>query len=312
MKRDKGFENLSGQMSSAEIGLGWLDGMTLRTSTRAVSVRPHRHQHMEVILCLRGELSYEIDDRPPVSLGADMGLVINARTRHALRNNAESPGERIGLHLLRTMSPHRDFAVFRAKDYADFQRILSAAASRPFRLSPQLKSDARKLAGFLKRPADGISSAERGLVRILCCSILYNLVQTLSGPQPAANGPQPMDEAVRYLEKRYAQPFDVGDLVRRLIIPAPHCTRSSSGTRGSPPTTTLFASALKRPSPCSNPATGRSQAYRMPSVFKFRILQRCLPALRRPGTVGLQGQPKSKRLAARPRSRVNVHQDNLD
>ena len=216
MKRDKGFENLSGQMSSAEIGLGWLDGMTLRTSTRAVSVRPHRHQHMEVILCLRGELSYEIDDHPPVSLGADKGLIINARTQHALRNNAESPGERIGLHLLRTMSPHRDFAVFKAKDYADFQRILSAAASRPFRLSPQLKSDARKLAEFLKRPADGIRSAERGLVRILCCSILYNLVQTLSGPQPAANGPQPMDEAVRYLEERYAQPFDVRDLVRRM------------------------------------------------------------------------------------------------
>ena len=216
MKRDKGFENLSGQMSSAEIGLGWLDGMTLRTSTRAVSVSPHRHQHMEVILCLRGELSYEIDGRPPVSLGADKGLIINARTQHALRNNAESPGERIGLHLLRTMSPHRDFAVFRAKDYADFQRILSAAASRPFRLSPQLRSDARKLAEFLKRPADGISSAERGLVRILCCSILYNLVQTLSGPQPAANGPQPMDEAVRYLEERYAQPFDVRDLVRRM------------------------------------------------------------------------------------------------
>lgn len=216
MKRDKGFENLSGQMSSDEIGLGWLDGMTLRTSTRAVSVSPHQHQHMEVILCLRGELSYEIDGHPPVSLGADKGLVINARTRHALRNNAESPGERIGLHLLRTMSSHRDFAVFKAKDYADFQRILSAVVSRPFRLSPQLKSDARKLAGFLKRPADSISSAERGFVRILCCSILYNLVQTLSGPQPAANGPQPMDEAVRYLEERYAQPFDVGDLVRRM------------------------------------------------------------------------------------------------
>lgn len=216
MKRDKGFENLSGQMSSDEIGLGWLDGMTLRTSARAVSVRPHRHQHMEVILCLRGELSYEIDGHPPVSLGADKGLVINARTRHALRNNAESPGERIGLHLLRTMSSHRDFAVFKAKDYADFQRILSAVASRPFCMSPQLKSDARKLAGFLKRPSDSISSAERGLVRILCCSILYNLVQTLSGPQPAANGPQPMDEAVRYLEERYAQPFDVRDLVRRM------------------------------------------------------------------------------------------------
>ena len=216
MKRDKGFENLSGQMSSDEIGIGWLNGMTLRTSNRATLVRPHLHQHMEVILCLRGELSYEIGDRPPVSLGADKGLIINAHTQHALRHNAESPGERIGLHLLRTTSSHHDFAVFKAKDYADFYRILSAAASHPFRLSSQLKSDARKLAEFLKRPTDSISSSERSFIRILCCSILYHLVQTLSGPQPAANDPQPMDEAVRFLEERYANPFDVKELIRRM------------------------------------------------------------------------------------------------
>ena len=215
MRRDKGFENLSGQMTSSEIGLGWLDGVTLRTTPKAVSVRPHQHQHMEVILCLRGELSYEIDGHPPVSLGADMGIVISARTRHALRHDSESPGERVGLHLLRSMASHRDYAVFSAADYAGFQRILSTAAGRSFHLSPALKASARELARFLKRPGDGISSSERGFVRILCCSILYNLAKALSDPQTAVRT-QLMEEAVRYLEAHYAEPIRADDLVKHM------------------------------------------------------------------------------------------------
>ena len=215
MKRDSGFENLSGQMTSAEIGLGWLDGLTLRTAAKAVSVRPHQHQHMEVILCLRGELSYEIDGHPPVTLGADMGIVISAHTRHALTHDSESPGERIGLHLLGNMSARRDYAVFSPSDYAGFRRVISESAARPFRLSPSIKANARELANFLKRPSKDISSSERGHIRIICCSILYDLVQTLSRPQ-TANSPQLMDEAVRYIESHFAEPLLADDLVRHM------------------------------------------------------------------------------------------------
>ncbi|HOF62279.1 MAG TPA: helix-turn-helix domain-containing protein [Candidatus Latescibacteria bacterium] len=215
MGRNDEFEHLSGHITASEIGLGWLDGLTLRTVSKAASFRPHQHSHMEVILCLRGELVYRIGSSKPILLGSDMGIVIPAHIQHSLKDDSESPSERIGLHLLKSMSAHHSYAVFSRKDYANFQKNLSKSAKRPFRLSPALKVACRELSTFLKRPSGDICSAEYGQIRILCCSILYNLVKILSAP-PSAIKPQLMDEAVRFLESHYAESIHVEDLVKHM------------------------------------------------------------------------------------------------
>lgn len=215
MSRSREFEHLTGSLTSDEIGLGWLDGVTLRAASRAVSVKPHTHRHMEVILCLRGEISYDIDGYDPITLGADMGIVIPARRRHALNDNAESPGERLGLHLLGKMSTSRDYAIFSCEDYLDFHSRLSASAARPFHMPQSLRASARELADYLKRPGDKLTSPEQGLIRILCCSILYTLVKTLSSPL-APPRPQLMEEAVKYLKAHNTEPFHVNDLVHHM------------------------------------------------------------------------------------------------
>jgi len=209
------FEHLSGQLTAQEIGLGWLDGLTLRKASMAVSMKPHWHRHVEVIFCLRGELTYEIDGFDPITLGADMGIAIPARRVHALKNNSESPSERLGLHVLGKMNPNREYAIFSNEDYREFLNILSSAVAQPFRLSPSLKTAARELADFMQRPPETIRSSERSLIRILCCSILYNLIRSLSTPQGTAH-PQLMDEAVRYLQTHYAEPFRAEALVRHM------------------------------------------------------------------------------------------------
>ena len=56
------YEHLSGRLDANDIGLGWLDGITVLESVKAVSTRPHAHMHTEVIFCLKGELSYRIAD----------------------------------------------------------------------------------------------------------------------------------------------------------------------------------------------------------------------------------------------------------
>lgn len=215
MKHRNEFEHLSGQLSSRSIGLGWLDAVTLRTAVEATSVNPHFHRHMEIILCLRGELTYMIDGHLPVALGADMGIVIPAGARHALKDDSELPGERLGLHLLADIPGKRDYAIFSRKDYLGFQRILSGAAARTFRLSPSLKDAARELARHVRDPMRSDKPMEHGFIRILCCTILYNLVKTLSEPL-AAPKPQLMEEAVRYLKAHYAEQFRIDDLVRHM------------------------------------------------------------------------------------------------
>jgi AraC-like DNA-binding protein len=209
------FEHLSGQLTSKEIGLGWLDRITLRTAAKTVPVKAHLHRHMEIILCLRGEFTYKVEGFDPVVLGADTGMVIPAMSRHALENDSELPGERLGLHLLGKITKKHDYAIFSDADYLSFQQTLSTAAAKPFRLTSPLKDAARELARYLKGPALSAASPEHGFIRILCCSILYNLVKDLSGP-PVATKPQLMEEAVRYLKAHFTEPFRIEDLVRHM------------------------------------------------------------------------------------------------
>ena len=209
------YEHLSGRLDANDIGLGWLDGLTILESVKAVSTRPHAHLHTEVIFCLKGEFAYRIDGAGDVSLAAGMGLVIPARTRHALQGNVDTPGKRLGFHLLTRMMSDRHFAIFTPSDYTGFRTALLANACRPFKMpSPQIAA-VKRLSDFLAPGSAVPSSAEMGLVRLLCCSILYDTVNALSGP-PIPVRPQLMEDAVRFLESHYAEHIRISDLVRHI------------------------------------------------------------------------------------------------
>lgn len=209
------YEHLSGRLDADDIGLGWLDGVTVLESVKAVSTRPHAHPHTEVIFCLKGEFTYRIDSVSEVSLGAGMGLVIPARARHALLDDVDTPGKRLGFHLFRQMKPNRQFAVFTPFDYDGFLGRLLLKACIPFKLPSSLLVSVKRLAEFLGPDADVPTSSEKGLVRILCCSILYDTVATLSGPLIPVR-PQLMEDAVKFLEEHYAERIRIADLVQHI------------------------------------------------------------------------------------------------
>ena len=209
------YEHLSGRLDADSIGLGWLDGVTVLESVKAVSTRPHAHLHTEVIFCLKGEFAYRIDGAGDVTLRAGTGLVIPARARHALQGNVDAPGKRLGFHLLAQMTPARRFAIFTSADYAGFRNALLANACRPFKMPSALTASVKRLSEFLAPDSAVPSSAEMGLVRLLCCSILYDTVNALSGP-PVPVRPQLMEDAVRFLESHYAEHLRISDLVRHI------------------------------------------------------------------------------------------------
>ena len=209
------YEHVSGRLDADDIGLGWLDGVTVLESVMALSTRSHAHPHAEVIFCLKGEFTYRIDSVGEVSLGAGMGLVISARTRHSLLDDVDTPGKRLGFHLLRRMKPNRRFALFTSSDYDGFLRKLISKACIPFKLPSSQLASVKRLAGFLGPNAAAPTSSEKGLVRILCCSILYDTVETLSGPLIPGH-PQLMEDAVKFLEDHYAERIRIADLVRHI------------------------------------------------------------------------------------------------
>jgi len=210
-----GFENLSGMLGARDIGLSWLLGVTLLKSSHALSLKPHRHAHLEAIFCLKGKLTYEITGQKPATLGSGTGIIIPERTIHVLQGGTELPGERLGIHFARTISAQRPYAIFSPADYVSFRKTLVASAGRPFRLGKALSESVAELSGYLRKSAENVSSPEMGLVRILCCSILYRVVRTLSEPLVPLQ-PHLMDEAVSFLEAHYAEPFRSDELVRHM------------------------------------------------------------------------------------------------
>lgn len=209
------YEHVSGRLDADDIGLGWLDGVTVLESIMALSTRPHAHPHAEVIFCLKGEFAYRIDGAGDMSLAAGMGLVIPARTRHSLLDNVDTPGKRLGFHILGQMAAERHFAVFTPSDYRGFRQTLLANACRPFKMPSALTASVNRLAEFLAPNAAKPSSSAMGLVRIICCSILYDMAATLSGP-PLPARPHLMEDAVKFLEDHYAERIRIVDIVRHI------------------------------------------------------------------------------------------------
>ena len=209
MKND-GYTHVSHKVGSDEIGLGWLTGITEWMTPKATHVHPHKHSHIELIFCLKGTMTYRISGHGGVTIREGSGVVMPADTVHVLEGGTDAPCGRLGLHISRSMSPRRRYAVFSPADFKAFHATLSKMSARPFRLDAKLQSAVKELVRLVRQNA--ISSPERGLLRALCCTILFHVAETLSKPF-AAPQPQMMDEAVKFLESHYSRKMTLDALM---------------------------------------------------------------------------------------------------
>lgn len=209
MKNDE-YTHVSHKVSSGEIGLGWLTGITEWMTPKATHAHPHKHSHIELIFCLKGTMTYKVAGHGSVTIHEGSGIVMPANTVHVIEGETDAPCGRLGLHISRSMSPKRRYAVFSPADFKSFHATLLKMAARPFRLDAKLQSTVKELVRIVRQ--DVISSPERGLLRALCCTILFHVAETLSKPF-AAPRPQMMDEAVRYLESHYSKKITLDALM---------------------------------------------------------------------------------------------------
>ena len=196
-----GYENVSHKLGQDKIGLGWLADITEWNTPRAVSMKPHRHPRMELLFCLKGSLTYQISGYGQVTVGECTGIVIPANVVHVLKGGVDAPCQRLALHMLNRMSPSRRYATFSPKDFASFRATLLNMAAKPFRLDARLQPAVKELTRLICMGR--LDSAELGLLRALCCTILFWVADTLSKPLTAPK-PQMMGEAVKFLESHFA------------------------------------------------------------------------------------------------------------
>jgi len=205
-------EYVNGEISSDQLGLGWISGITRWDTTKAVHTKPHRHRFMEMIFCLRGELPYSVTGHGSITVSEGSGVIIPGNTTHFLGGGTDLPCERIGLHIATdSLCPTRH-SVFSAADLKSIRKTLDDMAGIPFRLDTNLQNAVRELSGFLKRPHP-ITSFELGFIRSLCCGILFRTVNILRKPLVAPRT-QMMEAAVDFINQHYSENFNVEDLTR--------------------------------------------------------------------------------------------------
>ena len=208
------FEHLSGFLDGSDIGLGWLSGVSRLANVSAVSTRAHSHPHAELIFCLKGEFTYAIDQVGERTLGAGSGILIPAGTAHALQNDIDTPGERLGLHLLAWMRPKPDFAIFSSADYQTLKTRIQARGVASFRLTKGVMEHVRQLSDLVG-VGKKLPSTHRAYIRILACSILYDVAEaTTKATEPLR--PELIESAADYLREHLSEGIDVDDVVRHV------------------------------------------------------------------------------------------------
>jgi AraC-like DNA-binding protein len=207
------YENISHQIGKRALELGWIGGVTEWTTSKTVTHHAHRHPHMEVLFCLKGTMTYEIDGHGCATVREGCGIVIPADTDHIIADGKDAPCGRIGLLIDRSPPSISRYGVFSRADFEKFYSVLAGKSATPFRLDMKLMMQIRELVRLVrsKRP----SSLDLALVRALCCSILVCVANTLANPI-ATPQPQIMDEAVKFLESRFAEKLTSGALAHHM------------------------------------------------------------------------------------------------
>ena len=134
-----GYTHVSHKIGPEVIGLDWLTGITEWMTPMATHVQPHMHSHIELIFCLKGAMTYKVSGHGNVTIHEGSGIVMPANTVHVLEGGTDAPCRRLGLHISRSMSYKRRYAVFSPADLKAFHATLSKMAARPFRLDAKLQ-----------------------------------------------------------------------------------------------------------------------------------------------------------------------------
>ena len=202
--------NVSHMIDPKGLGLGWLAGITQWMTPKAVAHHTHRHPNIELMFCLKDTMTYKVAGRGSVTIREGCGIVMPADTDHVLAGGIDAPCERLSLYISRSMPAKHCFSVFTPSDFAAFHATLSNMAAHPFRLDSRLQSAIKELARLVR--AEKISPQELGLLRALCCTILFYVADILSKPLVTPE-PQMMDEAVKFIESHFAEKITSDALV---------------------------------------------------------------------------------------------------
>lgn len=192
-----------------QLGLGWLERLSLLTLKSAESLAWHRHEQTEVIACLRGTLNYEFRNAPSVTLPPGCFLVIPHGTEHRVTDGIDTPCQRLSFFLHTKMRTSGKTSAFSSGEFARLNRHLLRNRLHPLTFPSHLGVSLSRIVALFESPPSRDKDLE---LRTLTVFVVHSLAT-----RPPTTLWQPlknplMDHAVQWLRDHFAEKLSVEQL----------------------------------------------------------------------------------------------------
>lgn len=201
-------------VGEAALASGWIHGIRHLTSRLAKDSFWHRHNETSIICCLRGEYTYEFHGLPPLTLSSGSFLIIPAQVEHRHLKAIDPMGDR--LEILLVPNPKRTLrhSAFNAETCRALHSALLKTVLTPVKCTKNLLELCQELYELSKPSANGLSSEQIALARILCQLILYKMSRPTSYTQKRTI--IPFNEIVLWLESHLSEKIDIERIVAHI------------------------------------------------------------------------------------------------
>lgn len=193
------------------IDIWWMEKIIVIDYACAKPGRWHVHPEIELIFKLEGESSYDLFERPSITLAAGQVLVIPSNFRHRLGGEIDSPGQRICLMIRSRPSNPPSGAMLGHRAFSEFRSMLLAKALVPFQCPKQILSSIRQLMDLVLERKARLSATDRVRLRIAVTDAFCNVAAKPPKAKPAET--RLLDEATAYLDRHLAENISMRDLV---------------------------------------------------------------------------------------------------
>jgi len=193
-------------ITATALGLGWARGVRHLKSLSAAGSFWHTHGEIQLLYCLRGEFTYEFEDRAPVVLASGQAIVIPPDTPHRHLRAIDPVGHRVEILLARRTGKSARQSPIPMGLTNVLLAQLERMAYRPFACGRHPAEDFVALDALAARAASGrLTDVELARARILVCRLLLDSVQPQASAAPGKNEAKLMSAAVEWLEEHHAE-----------------------------------------------------------------------------------------------------------
>ena len=173
----------------------------------------HSHKSIEVIVCIKGVLDYELRHRGRLHIPGGNFTVIPAGIEHRHIRGLAEPGRRFGIFLLPVKANTRKVGPLSGSELRTLaaELLKKRLTIRP--VSTPLLTEIHHLADLTMMWDNAPSVRMQLLLRARMLSVLAQLSNAPNDTLPAP-GVQMMDEATRWLSSHYREHVNIDELIR--------------------------------------------------------------------------------------------------